>query len=241
MTYVIAPAPVGLACDTDMILSDSALDALWTWGARVILTYAEVLSPAVLARYAGKRFGVGVLTYSRKNAWEPTADTGAADAKRALDAVHSLQVPMGLTILDDVEGPSPAGGPASIIAHVDAHAAAIAAAGDVAGDYIGWGTLLTSEEWQARPNVHAYYKAGGISRDRFNKAIEPARGWQIVQGLPFNRNVGGGIVDADFMSHDMRGSAFQAIFAEGLAPRAAEIAPGDLPFDPAGDTATAAG
>lgn len=220
MTYVIKPAPGPWGIDSDEVFSETALAAIWTVGARTILTYAEILTAQILQRYTtpGPGYGgfaVSVITYSRPNAWVPTADTGAADARKALDVVHSLQVPPGLTIWDDVEGPSQDVHPQAIIDHVDGHAAIIAAAADIAGDYIGWGTMLTSEEWQGRPNVHAYWKAGGVTRDRYMKAVEPSRGWQCIQGLPFNERPGGGaIVDYDFLPTDQRGSRVMAICLE---------------------------
>lgn len=221
MTYVVARAPFGLAVDSDEVFTDAALEAIWARGARVIITYAEILTAALLARYTGGAhpFGVSVITYSRANGWTPSADTGAADAKRALDVVHSLGVPPGLVLWDDIEGPAQGIQPSALIDHVDSHGAIVAAAADIAGVYIGWGAGLTSEEWQSRPNTHRYWKAGGITRDRAMKAVEPSRGWTCIQGLPFNQKPGGGaVVDLDFLVQDQRGDGVTCIYAEGRAP-----------------------
>lgn len=222
MGYIIRPARIGAVwVDSDELFTDTALDALYAACARGILTYAEVLAanPAALARYVERTssrpegFQVSLLTYSRPNGWVPSAATGTQDATRALDVVHSLGVPTGLNLWDDVEGPSQAVSYTAIIEHVDAHALPISRAGDIPGPYIGWGTQLSSEEWYARPNDHAYWKAGGITRDRFAKAVEPARGWQFVQGLPFDQRVGPAVVDFDAAFQDQRGSRAMVIEA----------------------------
>lgn len=216
MTYIIVPAAVGPWVDSDEVFTDSALDGLVSaLHPEGILTYAEVLGAhaGLLDRYLAKVKQVSVLTYSRANGWIPTTVTGEQDAKRALDIVHGqLHVPNGLTLWDDVEGPSQSVSFTAIIEHVDAHAAAISAARDTPGPYIGWGTMLTSAEWQSRPNDHGYYKAGGITRDRFGNAVEPNRGWQFIQGLPFNQQPAPGVVvDLDFAVQDQRGSRAMVI------------------------------
>lgn len=214
MPYAIRDVPPCLAVDSDMVFSDTGLDAIWAYGGRLIITYAEILTAQVLARYTAKHFAVSVITYSRKPGWTPNAATGAADAKRALDVVHSLGVPSGLTIWDDCEGPAPTAPVHDFMAHVDAHAAAVAAAGDVAGDYLGYGCPLTSTEWYARPNVHAYWKSGGLVTDRMGNAVDTRRGYQLVQLLPFNQNLGAGaIVDLDGCGGDYLGSRVKAIYA----------------------------
>lgn len=212
MTLIVRPAPLCLAVDSVEEFSDSALDALWAWGARGIFAY-QGLRASAFARYLAKRFFVGFVGYSRSPGWVPSAATGAQDAKSVLDHVHGvLQVPAGVTIFDDVEEPSAAAGHEALIEHVDGHAAPVAAAHDVAGDYVGDSCGLTSEEWQARPNVHRYWQSCALIRDRFGKAVEPARGWCVVQGRPPNYRIGAAQVDVDFVKQDYCGASPTVVY-----------------------------
>jgi hypothetical protein len=217
MKYVIRPAKIGLAVDSDMTFDDPALDRLKGIGVQAILTYAQVLiaAPNLLERYCAKGFGVGCISYARKNGWTPSAATGGQDAAVELECAKLLGVPEGWGMCDDVEGASSAATAADVIAHEGVRSKTVAEAGYYPISYVGWNAMLTSEEWQGLPNLHGYYKAGGITRDRFIKSVEPARGWMAIQGLPFNQKpCAGAVVDFDFLVQDQRGNSWPLCWAE---------------------------
>lgn len=197
----------------------SAVRAVKAAGAAAVFRYAENLTVAELTLWTDSGVGVGIVGESRAPGWEPSSATGEADAKRYLDIVHgTLQVPKGMGIWDDIEEPSTAAGVGGLVEHIDGCGLLLAQAGDVAGDYVGDSCGLTSEEWQARPSIHAYWASCSRILDRFGKAVVPARGWCIIQGRPPNMRISPDApeVDADFLTEDFFGGHAMLVWEEGV-------------------------
>lgn len=214
---IIRPAPPGILClDTVTPCGDADIQAFWNAGFRAAFRYAQNVTAGEFALWLGRGFGFGLVGYSREPGWSPSAETGHEDAAAMLAAAKRLGIPAGLTLWNDFEGPAKGTAPEAAIAHVDAYAADIAAAQDIAGVYIGSGPILTGAEWYARPNVHRYAKAGSRQRDRFDAAVEPARGYCWTQGLPFNETVQGSrvVIDKGFLAQDYGGDSVTLVYAE---------------------------
>lgn len=212
MALIVRPAPPCLAVDTVEPISQAEVAALKAYGVKAVFRYLQNLSAGELAMLTRAGLGVGLVGESRGPGWVPSATTGAQDAASHLALAKALGVPAGMVIFDDVEGPSTAAGEGPLLAHVDTYGAALKSGEKIAGVYVGDSCGLTSEEWQARPDVHRYWASCSRILDRFGKAVWPSRGWSVFQMRPPNYRIGGREYDLDALTQDYFGSSTTLLY-----------------------------
>lgn len=137
------------------------------------------------------------VTYSRRSGWTPSATLGAQDGLLAIQHARAANLPIGMTLFCDLEGP--AGTPENAIAHVNAWAHAVQAGGYIAGLYVGWGVRLTPKQLYQALVVTAYWDSCSS-----NPAVA-TRGYQMVQDYPPNKHVCGVQVDTNTIHTDLLG------------------------------------
>lgn len=131
---------------------------------------------------------------------------GSGRAPPSATDLRALGAPAGATAWLDVED-------VRISIHdltteIDRWSAEVRAAGYVAGAYVGPGSLLTSEEWYARPSITRYWKAASRVLDRYGRLQDPECGYCMVQLQPANtriRDAPGVLVDLDVVQADLKG------------------------------------
>lgn len=172
------------ACDTLLTLTKADCINLVGKNVCVRAGYIDHVTPQELA----DQTSVGI-------AFMPVTYALEFDASRAIARLQALGIPTGVTVWLDVEGMNL--DPMTTIVKIDAWANAIAAAGYEAGLYVGAGCPLTSTQlsWLA---VTRYWHSCSI-------ALEPGRGYCVIQLRPNDVTIAGRDVDINVIQPDYRG------------------------------------
>lgn len=131
--------------------------------------------------------------------WHPTASLGTAYGSFAATyASQTVALPPGLNIWCDLEGVAPGTAAADVIAYCQAWYTAVAAAGYIPGIYVGWDTMLTSQQLYQKLSFKHYWRA-------YNGPQVDVRGFQLVQHT--EATVSGITIDPDTTQNDNLGGS----------------------------------
>ena len=99
-----------------------------------------------------------VVQHVRNPDWVPSADQGTKDGAEAGKNAEAVGYTKGCHIVVDLEGVEPGTSADVVIGYVNAWATAILAAGYQPMLYVGYSTMLTSEQlYEALPDITAYW------------------------------------------------------------------------------------
>jgi hypothetical protein len=190
----------GFDCVTQ-ITADTAKRMVESEGMDFAVRYLGSLPPEETQVILDAGLAIMPVTYGLKHGHVPSAafgsDYGAQSAKRAADA----GLVSGVTIWLDLE--DCAGTPDDIIAFVNAWSTEVINAGCVPGLYVGFGTMLTSQELYALKSARYWHSLSRVT-DRNGLLAEPTCGWCMHQLYP-TTSAGEIPVDVNFIQQDYRG------------------------------------
>ena len=130
--------------------------------------------------------------------WHPTSTMGSADGLAAVSACRSADMPAGLSVVYDMEGPSAATTAQDCADYDHAWCDVVGSAGYLPCAYLGYGLPMSAEQ-EYMLKVVRYWKSGSY-------VVEPAEvGWAMVQDPRFDVMVGGVAVDRDMAQADKKG------------------------------------
>ena len=213
MNYTTAtPAPGSRWADTIAHITAAEAAALVADKFTGVFLYAETVTQADIDNALGAGLDVAFVMYSPSPGYQPSAQLGTQMATAACAALKKLSIPATVCLFVDLE--TMGGAPTDKIAHANAAADVIAAQGFTPGGYIGAGVGLTSAQLFAL-HVVRYWKSGSRVEDATGALAEPACGWCVVQGMPFDYQVPGGgpEVDLDVVWQDYKGRSVIALRA----------------------------
>lgn len=210
MPLAIRPLiPEDKIVDTNEIVTASVAAAWKQAGVTAALRYRN-LTTEEFGTLMAYQISVGLLTYGRQADY--TLATGQLDAQQLLDLAKTLGIPPGLTYGLDLETPSGAT-IADLLTYEKGFSGHIyTIPTNLAGVYCGAGLMMTSVELTSM-GAKRYYKSGSRVCDAHNNPSEPARGWSLIQRLPFDRMLGGARVDYDSAGSDYYGDAWTVVRA----------------------------
>ncbi|MDB5135461.1 MAG: hypothetical protein JWP37_2064 [Mucilaginibacter sp.] len=129
--------------------------------------------------------------------WVPDENLGAAYGSYAATyASEVVGLPRGMNIWCDLEGVAPGTDAADVIAYCQAWYDAVNAAGYVPGIYVGWDTMLTSQQLYSDLPFQHYWRA-------YNGPGVATRGFQVLQTT--EKTVSGITIDPDTTQNDNLG------------------------------------
>lgn len=201
----VAAIPVGARLvDTVGPLDRSHCAQLYAGGIEGIIAYLRGnLTPQLVDDATSEGLAVAPVNFSRASGWLPSSQLGELDARRSVEAMVALSLPVrGLHDWCDVEDVG-----ADPTAYLRAWCAALSAdgAGRLAGEYIGSGTLLGGHAHYLLPFV-------GYWRGQSREIPEPDCGFMLDQAYPETAALprGGTLpfaVDYNQARHDFKGRA----------------------------------
>lgn len=142
--------------------------------------------------------GVGIVQHVGREGWDASAEKGKLYGATAAAQVLDMGFPKGMQVWCDLEGVDPNDNDPDVIAFCTEWHDAVDEVGLEAGLYVGWRTLLNSNQLYNLPFQH-YWSAYNLNRDEF-----PAvRGVQMKQEL--QKEAHGVTFDPDIVSADKLG------------------------------------
>jgi hypothetical protein len=203
----IAPPPFpSIGCDTITVMDAVRCQGLRAAGVGFIFRYLGSLGPAERDVILASGLGLGLVTYSDAPGWVPTAEKGAAYAVTDHQHLIAAGIPLGATVMVDLEGVATTASPADVAAFINARSKPLADAGFVPGLYVGYGGGLTSDELYALPHTRHYWRS-------LSRVPEPSCGWVMMQASPGDIIVAGTEVDVDYPQHDFQGRQAMLVWA----------------------------
>ncbi len=197
---IIKPAPVGCRIVDSLQFSQtgtaSQAQALKAAGCEGVAGYLGVMSAQRLKYVLDT--GMGCLPVTLAGEY---LDGGVDEVAQ----LHVLQVPLGASVVLDMEGLDAYNtDPHIIIDRVNAWASAVGLAGYVPWLYVGSPQPLTSDQlWKLQ--VRGYWRGQGRIVDHSGALAEPTGcGWSMVQAYP-SVTIGAVLVDCNQVSQDYKG------------------------------------
>jgi hypothetical protein len=201
--------PADRVIDTDTAITPDVARELAAAGYTAVLRYGVDTTPAEFAGIMAAKLAYGMLTHGRRSTF--TGDTGAADAQALLDKAKQLGIPPGLTYGLDMESPKGATAVDLLTYERTYGLRILSVPGNLPGLYAGAGLLLSSAELSSMV-AKRYYKSGSRVVDAEGRVAEPARGWSLIQRLPFDRKLCGIEVDDDSAGDDYEGDGWTVVY-----------------------------
>lgn len=131
--------------------------------------------------------------------WAPNTNLGTAYGNYgAYYAKQVVGLPPGMNIWCDLEGVAPGTPAANVIAYCQAWYHEVHTAGYVPGIYVGYDTILTSDELYNDISFQHYWRA-------YNGPQVATRGFQLIQET--KKQVNGSMIDPDITQNDHLGDA----------------------------------
>lgn len=203
MSRAAGKAYVGaLGVDCVQVIANAGLaKGLYDAGFRFVVRYLGGVSSSEVDIILNAGLAFMPVGYSRKPGWLPSGGLGTMDGNNAVSHCTALGLPKNVTVWCDLEGPG--GHAQDVIDYVNAWAHCVQNAGYEAGLYVGYATLLTSEELY-KLAVTRYWHSLSRVTDSAGQLAEPGCGWCMHQLSP---SVGraGVWVDVDVIGEDYKG------------------------------------
>lgn len=202
MQRVVAPAPDGMACDTNTRQSPGQLEALKAQGYGGIARYVSLHMPSSSADITAAEvenimqagMGLWLVQHVLYPGWHASADLGTELGQAAQAHARQVGYLPGAHLALDLEGCASAGQP--VIDYVNAWADAVRSVYPVLL-YVGYAAGLTPDElFHALPDVHAYWSD-------FGRRSVSVRGFCVRQHPQV------GAVDPDTLQADQLGGRLQ--------------------------------
>ena len=189
--------PGAKGVDTVLTFSKGLAERFKAAGYAYVVRYLGALTDYEVEAILAGGLALLAVSYSRRHGWLPNGTLGAQDGMLAVQHARAANLPIGLTLFCDLEGPGGTG--TDSVAYVNAWAHAVQAGGYIAGLYVGYGIQLTAQELYSCLAVTAYW-------DSCSKNPDVAkRGFQMVQEYPPNKRVCGLQVDTNVIQPDFFG------------------------------------
>jgi hypothetical protein len=203
----IQQAPAGLAgFDVDTVLSAANAQGLKNAGYEFCIRYIprtaslgkHDLTNTEALNILNAGLSLMAVQHVANSPWTPDAALGTAYGSYAAGyASQVVGIPPGVNIWCDLEGVAPGTAANDVIAYCQAWYDAVNAAGYVPGIYVGYDTLLTSQQLHALPFEH-YWRA-------YNGPQVAVRGFQLLQKT--QKTVSGVTIDPNITQNDNMGDA----------------------------------
>ena len=190
--------------DTTQVLTLADCQDLKASGVDYVERYLASLTGQEILNIFAANLLLGLVSYSRKKGWIPSASLGTLDAQGACAQARALGIPQGATLQCDLE--TPGGTSQDVIAYGKNEGSFVSNTGFGPGVYVGAGTLLTSAELYALP-YNRYVKSCSRVTDRFGNIAEPECGWVAYQLFPPDLVRVGVEVDLNVTQNDFEGRA----------------------------------
>lgn len=182
MQIVQAPTNSWLA-DTDTVVTQTVASQLKNSGLHALIRYIPHLgnhgtgdiSQQELEVILSAGLAFMPVQHVRPSGWQPTPNMGMGDAAWAINYMHKIGLPKGISVWSDMEG---IGGGDSI-GYENAWAKEIKDAGYIPGTYVGPGWNITPYQLYHDLTVRAYWQSASSSAP-----IPEIRGSQMFQHLP---------------------------------------------------------
>lgn len=204
MTWKVIDAPVGtLACDTYDSVNEQQAKNLFADGYRAIGRYCQDLSASELEVLTSAGLGVFFILEGLAHDTRPTGALGGNIATQGVGRLRGFGVPPGVTVAGDIEGEGRL--PSDWIDFCNGEASVTASLGCLPCGYFGEGVGLSGIEIY-RTAFTRYWQGGSRVVDRHGFIAEPASGWCVLQGRPFDiKRPDGLAIDVDVLWQDYRG------------------------------------
>ncbi|HEV7879435.1 DUF1906 domain-containing protein [Bradyrhizobium sp.] len=138
-----------------------------------------------------------------KEGWSPSQALGATNGQNAATHVRNVGFPPGVNVWLDLEGVKTSATHKSVIDYCNAWFAEVKDAGFAPGVYVGARAILTGDELFWRLQTKHYWKSGS------NVPPIPQRGYQLIQKIIKDDEVGGVEIDRNLTQNDAFGDAVQ--------------------------------
>ena len=196
-------APNVLGVDTVAKLSPPQLRALKDRGYVFRAGYIDELSQQEVLDVVSNGLGLLPLTYAKEFSPDHT-----------LERLRLLGLPMGAHVVLDLEAVAADTTADALKLTVNAWGRGIMNGGYFPTLYVGSQEIFTSQELTSL-EVFRYWAGCSKLLDRNGAIAEPARGYSLIQGRPFNVDLlgDGTLFDVDFAREDYQGDVFSVVVA----------------------------